>query len=74
MVKGVSRRVMILRATDTELFEEAIFLLREEALKKGVTREQLLQEARRVAAGADGAGGRRRREWPGIRRDSAGIR
>ncbi len=52
MVKGVSRRVIVVRSPDPRLFEEAIFIVREEALRgKGVSAEQVLQEARQVARG-----------------------
>ena len=50
MVKGVSRQVIVVRQPDTKLFEQAIFLLREEALgAEGVTDQQVLKEACRVA-------------------------
>lgn len=50
MVKGVSRQVIVVRQPDTRLFEQAIFLLREEALgKEGVTDQQILTEACQVA-------------------------
>ena len=50
MVKGVSRQVIVVRQPDTKLFEQAIFMLREEALgRKGITDQQVLQEACRVA-------------------------
>ena len=52
MIKGVSRRVVVVKAPDPRFFEEAIFILREEALAKdGVTAEQVVDEARRVADG-----------------------
>ena len=50
MVKGVSRQVIVVRQPDTKLFEQAIFLLREEALgREGVTDQQVLKEACQVA-------------------------
>lgn len=50
MVKGISRQVIVVRQPDTKLFEQAIFLLREEALgREGVTDRQVLKEACRVA-------------------------
>lgn len=52
MVKGVSRRVIVVRHPDRRLFEQAIFLVREDALSQsGVTAEEVLEEARRVADG-----------------------
>lgn len=52
MVKGISKRVIVVRAPDPRFFDEAIFFLREDILHQdGVTDEQVLSEARRVAAG-----------------------
>ena len=48
MVRGMSRRVIVVDAPDTDLFEQAIFILRENA--EGVTDEQLLREAKKAAA------------------------
>lgn len=49
MVKGVSRQVIVVKSPGGDLFEQAIFVLREDA--KGVTDEMLLKEARKVASG-----------------------
>lgn len=49
MVKGISKRVIVVKPPDRKLFEQAIFILREEA--EGVTADQVLQEAQRVAKG-----------------------
>lgn len=52
MVKGISRRVIVVRSPDPRFFEQAIFLLKEDALHAdGVTAEQVVSEARQVAAG-----------------------
>ena len=52
MVKGVSRRVIVVKAPDRRLFEQAIFLLREDAAgADGVTADQVVEEAQRVADG-----------------------
>jgi len=52
VVKGVSRRVIVVKSPDPRLFEEAIFIVKEEAFsQKGVSAEQVLQEARKVAKG-----------------------
>jgi len=50
MVKGVSRQVIVVKSPDPKLFEQAIFILREDA--EGVTDEQLLKEAQKAAAQA----------------------
>ena len=67
MVKGNTRQVVVVKSPDPKLFEQAIFLLREDALEKhGVSERELLEEARRVASGyvADHAQGKRRRSLP----------
>lgn len=51
MVKGVSRRVIVVRSPDPRLFEQAIFIVRENAGMSGVTADQVVEEARRVASG-----------------------
>lgn len=52
MVKGNTRQVIVVKSPDTELFEQAIFLLREDALERhGVSERDLLEEARRAADG-----------------------
>ena len=45
MVKGISRQVIVVHAPDPKLFEQAIFILKDEAVEKGVTEEALLREA-----------------------------
>lgn len=49
MVKGVSRQVIVVRSPDPQLFEQAIFILKEDAAAQGVTDEMLLKEARQAA-------------------------
>jgi len=47
MVKGISRQVIVLRSPDQKLFEQAIFILKDEAIDcDGVTDEALMKEAR----------------------------
>lgn len=46
MVKGVSKQVIVVHSPDPKLFEQAIFILKEDA--KGVTDEELLREANRA--------------------------
>ena len=48
--QGTSRRVIVVESPDTNLFEQAIFIVRNDALSKdGVTAQQLVDEACRVA-------------------------
>ena len=49
MVKGVSRRVIVVKSPDPKLFEQAIFIVKEEAISGGVTADKVLEEARGVA-------------------------
>lgn len=61
MVKGISRQVIVVHAPDPQLFEQAIFILKDDAVgRNGVTEELLLKEARRIVAGS-GKGGKKRR-------------
>lgn len=46
MVKGVSRQVIVVNSPDPELFEQAIFILRDG--KTPVSDEALLKEAKRL--------------------------
>ncbi|MCI6908617.1 MAG: translation initiation factor 2 [Eubacteriales bacterium] len=49
MVKGVSRRIVVVRAPEQNIFEEAIFILRDDALKKGVSAEDVIAQACGIA-------------------------
>ena len=49
LVKGVSRRVIVIKSPDPHMFEEAIFIVKEDALHKGVTQEEIIREAQDVA-------------------------
>lgn len=50
MVRGTSRRVIVVDSPDTELFEQAIFIVRNDAAgRSGVTAQKLVDEACRVA-------------------------
>ena len=49
MVKGISRQVIVVHAPDQKLFEQAIFILKDEAIgKEGVTDEMLLKAADKI--------------------------
>lgn len=50
MVKGISRQVIVVQSPDRKLFEQAIFILKEDA--PDVTDEQLLQEAQKAIRGS----------------------
>ena len=54
MVKGISRQVIVVHSPEPKLFEQAIFILREDA--REVTDEQLLKEANRALHSASPEG------------------
>ena len=61
MVKGISRQVIVVHSPGEELFEQAIFILRDEAVGKGVTDEMLLKQAQKAIHG--GPERKRRKLW-----------
>lgn len=46
MVKGISRQVILVHSPETQLFEQAIFILKDN--QKGITDEMLLKEAKQI--------------------------
>ncbi len=48
MVKGISKQIIVVQSPDKELFEQAIFILKDEAVGKGITEELLLKEAQKT--------------------------
>ena len=48
MVKGISRQVIVVHPQDGKLFDQAIFILREDALGQGISDEALMLEADRL--------------------------
>ena len=63
MVKGISKQVIVVHAPEPKLFEEAIFILHEDAVgNEGVTDELLLKEAKRLI----GTGGKKKRGFSGV--------
>ena len=64
MVKGISRREVVVDSPDQRYFEQAIFIVRNDAAGEGVTAQALVEEARRVARNyAGGDHGRFSRAW-----------
>ena len=53
MVKGISKQVIVVQSPDKELFDQAIFILRDEAVSKGITEELLLKEAKKTISGSE---------------------
>ena len=48
MVKGISRQVIVVHGPDPKLFEQAIFILKENAVGEGVTEEMLMKQAKQA--------------------------
>ena len=50
VIKGCGRRVIVIKSPDPKLFEEAIFILRDDVFKDGErSAGQILREAKKVA-------------------------
>ena len=49
MVKGISRRVIVVDSPDPHVFEQAIFIIRNDTADGGVTSQQLVDQAVQVA-------------------------
>ena len=52
MVKGITRQVIVVQSPDKKVFEQAIFIVKEDA--REVSDDMLLQEARKAIRCADG--------------------
>ena len=48
MVKGITRQVIVVQSPEPKLFEQAIFILKEDAVGEGITDEMLLKEAKKA--------------------------
>lgn len=48
MVKGISKQVIVVQGPEPKLFEQAIFILKDEAVGQGITEEALLKEAQQI--------------------------
>ena len=53
MVKGISRQVIVVHAPEPKLFEQAIFILKDDAVGEGITDEALMKEAQEAIRGYD---------------------
>ena len=52
MVKGISRQVIVVDAPEPKLFDQAIFILKDD-MGEGITDEALLKEAQKAIHGSD---------------------
>ena len=59
MVKGISRQVIVVHSPEPKLFEQAIFILKDDAVGQGITDEELMKEAQKAIRGTDRPGKRR---------------
>ena len=41
--------MVVIKASDKSVFEEAIFIVKEDAMDKGITRDEIIREAQKVA-------------------------
>ena len=48
MVKGISRQVILVHSPDPKLFEQAIFILKDNAVSEGGSEEALVKEAEKI--------------------------
>ena len=48
MVKGVSRQVIVVQSPEPKLFDQAIFILKEDALGVGISDDALMREAQKI--------------------------
>lgn len=61
MVKGISRQVIVVQSPDPQLFDQAIFILKDSVVgKRGITDEMLLREARCLIRNG---GAKRKKLW-----------
>ena len=61
MVKGISRQVIVVDAPEPKLFDQAIFILKDD-MGEGITDEVLLKEAQRAIQGSEKSS-RKRHIW-----------
>ena len=61
VVKGVSRRIVVVPSPDPQIFEKAIFIVREDFVgERGLTEKDILRQARQAAGNYARSGDRRR--------------
>ena len=53
MIKGISRQVIVVQSPEPKMFEQAIFILRDEVIGDGITDDALLKEAQAAIRGYD---------------------
>ncbi len=48
MIKGVYKNIVVVKDLDSEIIEEAIFIVKPKASKKGISRMDMLTEAKHI--------------------------
>lgn len=61
MVKGISRQVIVVHSPDPELFDQAIFILKDKVAQHGVSDDDLMRQAQEALRAS---GVRKRKIWP----------
>lgn len=52
MVKGLSRKIIIVKSPDPKIFEQAIFIVRDDYLmSQGIDQKELMRQANEAASG-----------------------
>ena len=74
MVKGTTRQVVVVKGAEPKLFEQAIFLLREDALAEGISDDELLRQARQACRIESASqAGHSRLTWTALGAGATGI-
>lgn len=65
MVKGMSRRVVVIDSPEPNFFEQAIFIVKNDAFSPGISERQIVDEARSVVQSYMGGAKpiRHRKNW-----------
>ena len=64
MVKGITKQVIVVHRPGEGMFDQAIFILKDSAVEKGITDEALMKEAKAVLRSGNENGGLRRYSGP----------
>ncbi len=64
MVKGISRQVIVVHGPGEGMFDQAIFILKDSAVEKGITDDALMKEAKAVLRSGNENGGLLRYSGP----------
>jgi hypothetical protein len=68
VVKGISKRVIVVKSPDPKIFEQAIFIVREDYPgQTGISERELMRQAREAVSGCLPGNGRRARLMPWVR-------